>query len=287
MNYGMPYKGSKNRIAYKLMQVLPAGKRFVDLFGGGGAMSHAAALSGKYDEVLYNEIEPHIAECFEKAISGGFRDFIPDWISRESFHEQKDKDGYIAICWSFGNNLRSYLYAAELEPFKRALHDFIVFGVISEELLSVFPRTALRTVKSTNYEQRRQEFKRLNRSEGQRFDCEPLERLARLQYLERLARPIQVTAGSYADYVYQPGDVVYCDIPYSGTSRYNCGEFDSAAFYAWAEAQPFPVYISEYAAPFNCVWEQDKTCPMSATKKDKRTTERLYATQPTAKEAAA
>lgn len=30
------------------MEILPAGKRFVDLFSGGGAMSHAAMLSGKY-----------------------------------------------------------------------------------------------------------------------------------------------------------------------------------------------------------------------------------------------
>lgn len=33
--YGLPYMGSKDKIADSLMKVLPDGKRFVDLFGGG------------------------------------------------------------------------------------------------------------------------------------------------------------------------------------------------------------------------------------------------------------
>lgn len=49
MIYGVPYKGSKNRLAKDLIDVLPAGKRLVDLFGGGGAISHCAVLSDKWD----------------------------------------------------------------------------------------------------------------------------------------------------------------------------------------------------------------------------------------------
>lgn len=55
MNYGVPYKGSKNKIAKKLIDVLPSAEYFVDLFGGGGAMTHCAALSGKYKKIIYNE----------------------------------------------------------------------------------------------------------------------------------------------------------------------------------------------------------------------------------------
>ena len=61
MSYGMPYMGSKSQIAEALIEVLPHGKRFVDLFGGGGAMSHCAALSGKYESVLYNELNSVVA----------------------------------------------------------------------------------------------------------------------------------------------------------------------------------------------------------------------------------
>lgn len=55
MNYGFPYKGSKNKIAGQLLAQLPSGKRFVDLFGGGGAMSHCAILSGKYESLSIYE----------------------------------------------------------------------------------------------------------------------------------------------------------------------------------------------------------------------------------------
>lgn len=33
--YGLPYMGSKDKIADEFLEQLPAGKRFVDLFGGG------------------------------------------------------------------------------------------------------------------------------------------------------------------------------------------------------------------------------------------------------------
>lgn len=45
MNYGVPYMGSKNRIAKDIIAKLPTGKRFVDLFAGGCAITHAAILS--------------------------------------------------------------------------------------------------------------------------------------------------------------------------------------------------------------------------------------------------
>ena len=37
MNYGIPYKGSKNKIAESIIAQLPSAKHFYDLFGGGGA----------------------------------------------------------------------------------------------------------------------------------------------------------------------------------------------------------------------------------------------------------
>ena len=40
----------------------------------------------------------------------------------------KDTDPYVSLCWSFGNNRRTYLYAREVEPWKKALHYARVFG---------------------------------------------------------------------------------------------------------------------------------------------------------------
>lgn len=66
--------------------------------------------------------------------------------------------------------------------------------------------------------------------------------------------------GDYRDYVYQDGDVVYCDIPYQNcyTKKdcYGTG-FDFGAFYAWAVSAPFPVYFSSYSLGAE-VWRKKK-----------------------------
>lgn len=56
MGYGIPYLGSKNRIAKDIIEVLPRGKRLVDLFAGGCAITHCGMLSGKWKEFLVNDI---------------------------------------------------------------------------------------------------------------------------------------------------------------------------------------------------------------------------------------
>ena len=117
----MPYKGSKNSIAAEIISILPPAKHFYDIFGGGGAMTHAAALSGKYQYIHYNELNPLICKGFKMAVNGEFKS-ERRWISREYFNAHKSDDPYVAICWSFGNNLRDYLYSKELEPLKKAVH---------------------------------------------------------------------------------------------------------------------------------------------------------------------
>ena len=46
MNYGLPYKGSKNKIAKDIIDRLPAGEAFVDLFCGAGGLSKGLEMSG-------------------------------------------------------------------------------------------------------------------------------------------------------------------------------------------------------------------------------------------------
>lgn len=128
--YGMPYMGSKTAIAEDIIDILPKGKRFVDLFGGGFAMTHCALLSGKYEKFLYNEINPLIVDTAKRAISGEFNisKNPPKWISRDDFKKLKDVDGYIKTCWSFGSKGTNYLYGEEIEPWKKALHYARIFG---------------------------------------------------------------------------------------------------------------------------------------------------------------
>ena len=57
MRYGLPYKGSKNGIAEWIVSELPTAHTFVDLFFGGGAITHRAMLTGKYQQFIVNDIE--------------------------------------------------------------------------------------------------------------------------------------------------------------------------------------------------------------------------------------
>ena len=126
MRYGAPYQGSKNQIARWVIDNLPEDKILVDLFAGGCAVTHAAMLSGKWDRIVANDIGD-APELFCDAIDGKYAD-EKRWISREDFQNLKDTDPYVSLCWSFGNNRRDYLYAREVEPWKKALHYARVFG---------------------------------------------------------------------------------------------------------------------------------------------------------------
>lgn len=120
IRYGIPYKGSKNFIAPWIVEVLPRGERLVDLFAGGCAVTHCALLSGKYREVLANDIND-APQLFVDAANGRYRNEAR-WISREDFSKLKDDDPYVRWCWSFGNNGEDYLYSREIEPYMRACH---------------------------------------------------------------------------------------------------------------------------------------------------------------------
>ena len=127
--YGVPYQGSKNKIADFIMSKLPPSPVFVDVFAGGCAMTHCAMLSGKYERFIVNDISD-ATELFQKAING---DFINEkrWISREDFERLKSVDPYVRICWSFNNNENDYIYSSVYEPWKKALHYARVFNDFS------------------------------------------------------------------------------------------------------------------------------------------------------------
>ena len=140
MNYGLPYKGSKNRIAKRLGALLPSAEVFYDVFAGGCAMTHWALLSGKYQAVVANDINGMIPAAFQKAITGGFKN-EDRWISREEFRRLHLTDPYVAMCFSFANNLIDYCYAADLEPYKRALH-YAIFWKDIAPWAELCPETA-------------------------------------------------------------------------------------------------------------------------------------------------
>ncbi|MBQ6503223.1 MAG: DNA adenine methylase [Flexilinea sp.] len=290
--YGIPYQGSKSAIADDIIAHLPAGNRLVDLFGGGFAISHCALLSRKWKQVLYNDINPLLIPLIRGAIAGkySYEQFVPEFISREEFFAKKDTDGYVKWIWSFGNDGRTYMFSKNVEPMKRAGHEWVFHNTpisgfhnlkcdlpcdaahFSErrKFLSYYTKAH----KSERYElQQLQQLQRLERLQR----LEQLERLERLQQLERITT-LEMTCMDYRDYKYQDGDVVYCDIPYQNTSDRNPDygiNFDFGAFYGWAVAQPYPVYFSSYKLG-GLVWSGEKISTMAAASNSLKRVEALY-----------
>lgn len=127
MKYGLPYKGSKNKLAERIVRLLPRRTNLVDLFCGGCAVSHAALLMGKFKHIYINDINWMCPTLFMDALQGKYANDTR-WISREDFFRLRDTDPYVAMVWSFGNNMRDYLYSKEIEPLKKAIHYALFFS---------------------------------------------------------------------------------------------------------------------------------------------------------------
>lgn len=124
MSYGMPYRGSKSMIAKDIVDFLPAADTFIDLFAGGCAVTHAALLSGKYAHVVSNDIIG-TSLLFDDLVNGK-KELSYDWVSSDEFHQRKHDDLVTAICWSFGNNPRSYICCKEKEEEKRKAYEWCI-----------------------------------------------------------------------------------------------------------------------------------------------------------------
>lgn len=282
-SWGLPYRGSKSKIAEKIFMLLPVGHRFVDLFGGGGAMSHCATRY--YRQVLYNDVDPLTVEYFTRAMNG---DYDIRWIDREEFNRLKHSDPIVKYIWSFSNNGRSYLYPDDIAPWKHALWKARYEGDMSilqemgiedcsraylisqgDEIITKYCAWLGHDVKNS-----------LSIPKLQSLEC--LERLKRLEDVKSYMCNLEISNMDYRDYVYQDGDIVYCDIPYASTEGYDGTsantDFDTEAFLEWVRTRPYQVYFSSYSAPDEFYKEEIAT--VTAFSGDKahqaRRTENLY-----------
>lgn len=324
MKYGLPYKGSKNKLAERIVRLLPRRTNLVDLFCGGCAISHAALLMGKFEHIYINDINWMCPTLFMDALQGKYANDTR-WISREDFFRLRDTDPYVAMVWSFGNNMRDYLYSKEIEPLKKAIHyalffsDYSLAKALGHDLSFV---DAIKDVQQ-RYRSVRQYFSQFGHFQQQSFEGGEYprdwkrwsdskhapsfkkknpkttsggrtQRAHKQPYTYCNTKsghttcpeihvgkklPITPSVLSYEQVVIPPDSVIYCDIPYESTNKYNKAEnFDYERFYTWTESQTPPVFISSYQMPtdrFDCIAEYSHRSTLN-DKKNNAVTERIF-----------
>ncbi len=272
MRHGLPYMGSKNDIVQSIALNFPKAENFYDLFGGGFAVSHymIANKSHWYKKFNYNEINSDVVELVKKAINGDFNynKFKPEWISREDFYARKDTDAYARLLWSFGNNQKNYLFSRDIEQYKKSLHMAVVFDDFSQGAdkilkMEAWPREVKTITQKRLYVAQKITYLKKGKQSNQDIQLQQLQQLERLERLEQLER-LCISSLSYEQVEIRSNSVVYCDIPYKGTSDY-ISSFNHEQFYQWALSRPFPVYISEYQMPdeFKVVYAIERKTKLS------------------------
>ena len=267
--YGMPWQGSKSRIAEWVVSVLPPSHTLVDLFGGGCAVTHCALLSGKWGHIIANDITDS-AKVFMDVIRGEYRDYatVP---TREEF--MASDDTMLRALYSFGNDRTTYLWGPKYESVKvpackmlmaPSLHERRMAYLEFCKALSEWIRDGWKTDAKTLYPHGASSLDGLERIEA----LERADGLERIEALERDYRLVDIPDGA----------TVYADPPYRGTansSRY--GKFDFYAFDQWLAGVDFPVFVSEFDAPDGCVElaSVERVTSMAATTTGKRT-ERIF-----------
>lgn len=304
-NLGIPYMGSKRKYAdaliCKMLELQPHKKYFYDLFGGGGAMSFAALQKGM--TVFYNEKQTDLVDfirfIFERMKQprgrfGLFPNECYKFVTREEFMRLKTESGvyaqFVRICYSFGNNQHGYMFNPELEKLKHLAHDVVVFQCAeSLQKLSDVLGVAFTLSTSPDLNTRRLEFQRQVKAHGKRLDLQQLENLQQLEQLqqltqlERLEPKITFHNLDYRDVkiITPPKEtIIYLDPPYRGTAKYIEG-LDYAELDAFFTDLPCVAFMSEYTAPFHCVYKIKTRSTLSSSSNICHKIERLYVNRQT------
>jgi len=282
--YGLPYLGSKSRIAEWVVSVLPPAPVLVDLFAGGCAVTHAALLSGKWKRIICNDVTD-TTQMFVDAIRGEYGGYatVPD---RGEFFERKDEDPALALLYSFGNDRLGYLWSKELEPVKvhasrmlsaPSMHERrMEYMKFLRALRAYVERNGTKNLAPEDTDTGGHGLERLQQLHG----LEGLERLQGLERLERLQglQGLEASSRDYRDVLVPYGATVYADPPYRGTDggAYTWDAAQVAEFDAWLASVPFPVYVSEFTCPAGCVevasHERTQRCAATPT----QVTERIF-----------
>ena len=267
MKYGLPYKGSKNAIAQKIVDTLPSGESFCDACCGGGAILMASALSGKYARVTGYDINEAIIGLIRATmIDFGTIDYEHDLpsVDRKAFFEARNRsagisDWLVRYCYSFGNDGQTFLWSDEMHEGFRLLEDAIRGKTLDERVHSI------------------QELAKHKDAIELMSMVEPFVRLRRIKKVEttvldsKITTSIDVGVKSMFDVDYDKFDVIYFDPPYKDTKGYFKVKFNYSAFeklISGLRDKGKRVFVSEYSQPtdgFTCVAEFSKPVLINKT----------------------
>lgn len=117
--FGVPYMGGKNVTAENIVSMFPRGRRLLDLFGGGASVTHAALISGRFDQVVYNDLAPLMVDMIRRLQNEPLAPLR--FVDRVEFKERYAVDPMVFFCWKFPSAKRDYIYG----PGKEKLYELV------------------------------------------------------------------------------------------------------------------------------------------------------------------
>lgn len=117
--FGLPYMGSKNETAENIVSMFPRGRRLLDLFGGGASVTHAALVSDRFEQVVYNDLAPLMVDMLHRLQDEPLSPLR--FVNRVEFKERYKVDPMVFFCWKFPGARPEYLFG----PGSEKLHELI------------------------------------------------------------------------------------------------------------------------------------------------------------------
>lgn len=279
---GLPYQGSKKKIAKKLVEIIKqnfdSSQPIYDVFGGGGAFTAECIIQSL--DVHYNDASQNTVNMFLKVLQTDRENLKSLIISREEFFKIREKqektidDHLKLLVNSFGNNRRTYLYAKEFSDLKYKL---ALEVMKNHDVFHGYKQTA-------TYKEAYQSYLKDDPTK-----LKSLEQLQQLQAIRTLGRvnELNLNGLTYSSLDYTAfsdieGAIFYLDPPYENTQQKGYeGEFDSLPFYDWAVGMSKKniVLLSSYFVSdprFEMVYHFEKSFSTLKSGQDTTKSEKLF-----------
>ena len=230
--YGIPYVGSKQRLAENIVSCFPNGENFLDAMCGGGAVLHCVAESGKFKHLTGMEKDLQMSAVLSWVMSGKLA-MEPDrsdylkWVSFDEFHKIKSNvdaiDGIRTILYSYATNRWDYLYSHDKEPLMKLAHACITENDTDARI------TALRSLCPYIEDGAANQACRFDVVNRFRRICEVSDRMKRAG--DKVDLSIKTGSAFEVPVEFYDGfDCIYFDPPYKATRKYRNQPFDCDAF---------------------------------------------------------